>query len=376
MSTAIDTAFNTPGIEIRPPRFNCPTGNCTWPTYSTLGVCHQCQDVSYLLQYICKNNTSLNSPSGELESTSPCGFKVNNTFIAGWSGSPGFRQVTSLSTIIVDTFESPPEFAPFFNSTSFSNATLPIADFYVGFTPGGPSAVLRNQTPVLVECLLTWCAKTLETQFSNGLLQENVVNTVTIQPGTRDENGSTESIASLGSNSTFEILNQTTQLLRDWILNDLPPYLYQDPDFDFVSSAGIWQFHQEAPYAFEPHLDDITRAITNDMKSRAAGTTPIIGTAWEIERFVSIRWAWITLPVASHTGSLILIWATIWKSHKSDARVWKSSSLAILLHGLSEETQQCIDSTSSSSQVEAIAAKMNVQLSSRKGMLVWSRHER
>ncbi|KAF1945644.1 hypothetical protein EJ02DRAFT_35144 [Clathrospora elynae] len=153
MVSAIDTAFNTPEIKIRSSKAAYPTGNCTWPPYSTVVVCHQCKDVSYLLQYICKNHTTLNIPGMPDGAADPCGFKVNDTLI------------------VVDTFDSPHQFGPFLNTTIFANATLPIADFYVGYTPGGPSAVMRNQTPVLVECLFTWCAKTIQAQSDNVVLQ-------------------------------------------------------------------------------------------------------------------------------------------------------------------------------------------------------------
>jgi hypothetical protein len=366
MTAAIDSAFNTPDIPTRPSTATCVTGDCTWPLYSTLGVCHQCQDVSQLLEYQCKNHTKLGGTQGS-DVPDSCGFKAFNTFMVGTSGALGFRTVTSLSTMIVNTFNSPNQFSPFWNTTNFSKATLPIADFYVGYTPGGPSAVLRNQTPVLVECLLTWCAKTLEVHFSNGALNESVVDFVTIQPDVLDANVSAPVVASLGANTTFTIVNQTTQSLRDWILSDLPPFLSQDPDYPFGLFQGMWQFHQVPPYDLDGYLSNITTAITNNMKSRVSGTIPIEGTAWASERFVQVRWAWITLPGISLVGSLILICATILKEKETSAPVWKSSSLATLLHGLSEDTQRSIDPDISTSQTEAVSTKLRVRLSSGKG---------
>jgi hypothetical protein len=368
MSAAIDGAFNTPEISIRSSTATCSTGNCTWPLYPTLGVCHDCEDVSHLLEYFCKNHTSLDIaaiPRGALD---PCGFRVNNTFVVGLDGDLGFRQATSLSTVFVDTFNASLTFGgPFWNTTIFSNYTLPIADFYIGYIPGGPPAVLRNETPVLVECLLSWCAKTLEARFENGSLEESVVGTITIQPDTMDETGSSPVVAVLGSNTTFTIANQTTQNLRDWILSNLPPVLSQDPNFPFVSDVGMWQFHQVPPYDLDGYLSNLTTAITNNMKSRVAGTVPIEGTAWKSERFVQVRWEWITLPAVSLLGSLILICATVLKGRKTNAPVWKTSTLAILLHGLSEDTQRIIDSDISSSQTEAVSTQLRVRLSSGRG---------
>ena len=36
---------------------SCPTGNCTWAPYKTLGVCSKCADVSDLLTFTCLNTT-------------------------------------------------------------------------------------------------------------------------------------------------------------------------------------------------------------------------------------------------------------------------------------------------------------------------------
>ena len=83
------------------------------------------------------------------------GYKVNDTFVTGVEGNLGFRKVTSLSTLVVETFDFESSGNHFWNTTAFHNSTLPILDFYIAYTPGGPEAALRNQTPVLLECLLT-----------------------------------------------------------------------------------------------------------------------------------------------------------------------------------------------------------------------------
>jgi hypothetical protein len=155
MTLVIDTVLNTPDIDIRPSKAQCSTANCTWPTYSTLGVGHTCQDVSYLLQYICENNTDLDLPHQTVKASDPCGYKVNNTFVTGVQGNLGFRKVTSLSTVVVDTLDIMSAGSTYWNTTAFNNSTLPILDFYIAYTPGGPEAAFRNQTPVLLECLLT-----------------------------------------------------------------------------------------------------------------------------------------------------------------------------------------------------------------------------
>jgi hypothetical protein len=86
--------------------------------------------------------------------SNPRGFRVNNTFVTGSIGDVGFPYVTNLTTYIVDTFNASLTFgatgAPFWTTTMFSKSAPPIAEFYLSYTPGGPPAVLRNETPVFV----------------------------------------------------------------------------------------------------------------------------------------------------------------------------------------------------------------------------------
>ena len=64
---------------------SCPTGNCTFDDFSTLAVCHKCEDVSYFLRYICTDNATFGMDSAEAVGgiTNPCGFQVNETFLVG-----------------------------------------------------------------------------------------------------------------------------------------------------------------------------------------------------------------------------------------------------------------------------------------------------
>ncbi|KAH9864234.1 hypothetical protein J1614_010168 [Plenodomus biglobosus] len=44
------------GAGMRPEiPLSCPTSNCTWPLYETLGFCSQCIDISSLLNFACMN---------------------------------------------------------------------------------------------------------------------------------------------------------------------------------------------------------------------------------------------------------------------------------------------------------------------------------
>ncbi|KAK4148397.1 hypothetical protein C8A00DRAFT_39041 [Chaetomidium leptoderma] len=53
-ANAITSLFLPTQEVLSQPRFNCPTGNCTWAPFSTLGFCPTCADVSSQLNRTCK----------------------------------------------------------------------------------------------------------------------------------------------------------------------------------------------------------------------------------------------------------------------------------------------------------------------------------
>ncbi|KAF2800629.1 hypothetical protein K505DRAFT_355590 [Melanomma pulvis-pyrius CBS 109.77] len=367
MTLAIDSTIITPNLTHTSADSICPTGNCTWPSFSSLGVCHQCQDVSHLLEYQC-DYSHLDTTQGATSTYNGCGFKVNQTFVIG---SSGFRHgmVTSLSTIFVHTGKNATDQGPFWNSTVFGNATLPIIDFYIAYTPGGPPATQRNETPIMLECLLSWCVQTLSSSTTEGIFREEAVESLLVQPETRqDEFGYPPIAVTTTDNNTFQIGNGTTDLLHNKLKDKFPYYIYRSNESISSPYPGIWEFHRNAPYDFEPCLDNITAVITNNLRSRAKGTKAIVGTSWSMEQFVDIRWVWISLPAALLIGSLVLVCATVLQSRKNNTAAWKSSALATLLHGLTEEARGRFDPNSSPSQIEAISEKLRVKLVSNGGI--------
>jgi hypothetical protein len=82
------------------PQF-CPTTRCTWANYSTLGVCHKCQDMSRLVVPYCSKDT-LQMPGGaSFGAAYPCGYRMNNTMVTGISGNIGYRYAPSSADQVV-----------------------------------------------------------------------------------------------------------------------------------------------------------------------------------------------------------------------------------------------------------------------------------
>jgi hypothetical protein len=60
----------------------------------------------------------------------------------------------------------------------------------------------------------------------------------------------------------------------------------------------------------------------------------VYGTASRVETFVQVQWQWLTLPTTLVGMSIIFLGGTMMMNESKHALAWKSSSLALLFHGL------------------------------------------
>ncbi|KAH7118815.1 hypothetical protein B0J11DRAFT_617129 [Dendryphion nanum] len=378
----VESAFKSNNETTKPAPSSCPSGNCTWPLYSTLGLCHECKDLSHLVQYSC-DNTSLIADKkiwlfgGIL--TYFCGYTLNDSMVTGMHGYKSsevlYLNAFSVGAIARNTGSSRQHGGSntYWNSTFFADAKFPVMNFYVAYTPGGPVEAVNNRTPVLVECLMSWCTKTIKSVHSEGVLYEEIVDSLTIQP--KEDvyvNGTGETIPisfTTKDKRTMTIQNGTTQFLRKQLAAQLFLKLGDASSGTFYNITGFWGFHQKPPYDINPYLDNVTTALTNVFRSRVQETEMVEGVAWGPEVYVSIRWAWLSLPALLLLQSLVLVFVTIWKSRSKPSESWKSSALCTLLHGLTEEGRDQFGSMLPISEKEAASQKVLVKLASHNGSM-------
>jgi hypothetical protein len=152
------------GISIsQEPSFDCPSGNCTWGTYETLGVCSSCEDVSNKAQRSCKLDDNLN--------TIYCDYNLPSEGIS-----------ITLSTVMVTPTSDVAAGGTIFNSTAVSLGLSSRAFIRIGILrvdldeyaqmrehPGSYTDVPKS----LHVCELAWCLKKYESaEVNNGVLKE------------------------------------------------------------------------------------------------------------------------------------------------------------------------------------------------------------
>ncbi|KAH7093058.1 hypothetical protein FB567DRAFT_162595 [Paraphoma chrysanthemicola] len=163
----------------------CPTSSCTWPPYQTLGICSKCTDASSLLSHACIDTTvdwtsKLNATTSLYPNATVCGYFLNATsesavlmsgYIRGQSGQPEGEALLMRTLPLVT---NPLRESLWGGSIHFKNFRDPIIDVLIS-SSWNKSAVHANTPPVLHECVLNWCVKTIESSYLYGTYRENVI---------------------------------------------------------------------------------------------------------------------------------------------------------------------------------------------------------
>ncbi|KAE9972415.1 hypothetical protein BLS_004043 [Venturia inaequalis] len=364
---------NRLGSDVLPAPVFCPSDDCRWPSFQTLAVCSQCEDVSQYLTFGClqdpgdwKADYARKANATDYPKSTSCGYFLNATsdapmLMSGYSvsdvtadGVPG--EALAARTLNLHDFDSGVKYWD--GSLRFKSKKVPIMDFLTAGIPDGDSPYV-NSTPIAMECVLKWCVKTIESTFVNGDLSEKVIstfenNTQTI-PDRLEWNASqnrlnrfyhNESLTPSDQDTTFSVSNQTTLEFALALSSVSPasltttnltaPYRlkYQILTGQPTKSILTNFTAMRPPENVTANVEKLAAALTDVMRSNQKSTEPVFGTG-SFEVFIHVRYGWLTLPLIIVVATLVFLVATIRKASREQAGIWKTSSLATLMHGLS-----------------------------------------
>ncbi|KAF2201659.1 hypothetical protein GQ43DRAFT_486696 [Delitschia confertaspora ATCC 74209] len=369
MGQVITGQFMLIGEPVREPPSQCSTGNCTFPEYSSLSVCHQCVDLSYTLEYVCANYTRLELTGSSTSTSHPCGYKLNGTLLVGTTDFHKNHTIVLSAFAVGDDMKTD----VYWNSTTFADFTFPIIDFYLAYTPGGPEETRKNSTPVMINCLLSWCIKTYQARHISGVLHETATKAVLYNPEPGFLPSATNSSASYNEvsittsdNKTYTVPNGTTKSIRTKLRQSMPTFI-SSYDGGPNNIVGVWNFLLQPPYDFASELENLTTEMTSAMRRKRSGSQEIHGTVWTPQSYVKVEWVWVSLPVGLLFGSLVFLLFTILKSRRQGIGAWKSSALSMLLYGINGEARRKFDVAKKTSEIEAMSKVVRVKLAERKG---------
>lgn len=331
----------------------CPSGNCTWPEFESLGFCSQCIDVAKLVQMTCTDdvgwNCTISFPTGQSANVNndQGNGDVPTYLMASWilnyipgsllptlSGTiPGFGEV---STYAQGTF------------AGFTNPVLAMGR--VVMDPSAYSAGTSIEGAFIngtaTECALTLCAKSLKLSEQSGKTSLQVVHTLpggyTTYSGA-DSGYPNASFIHLPYSKDFESSSNVT---FPTALSGLVDYA----SFYLTGNVTVLQGESLSGYGSDANTIDAVNAIQNftDFMDRLAASltvafleqtganivSPMTGSLGAIEQYIHVRWAWLSLPAAVIALGISFLIMTIAETDRLKIKIWKTSSLALLYHGL------------------------------------------
>ena len=94
------------------------------------------------------------------------------------------------------------------------------------------------------------------------------------------------------------------------------------------------------------------------------------GKAWRQETYIKVRWAFLTLPLLVLVATLALLAAAVRGSMGKGAKIWKSSSLALLFHEVCLGEKTATSSMSANSPGNVSISTKSVDWKTRSVMLM------
>ncbi|TPX21344.1 hypothetical protein DIZ76_015300 [Coccidioides immitis] len=309
----------------------CPTGNCTWPTYYTLGACAGVADLTSQLKSTCPD---------KIGSIDTCEYTLPNDVTLAKDKN---MIITNGKAMTFTGLNEP--VAHFFMVYKDLNATYGSGggnnyydwDFYIGANA--------------LECAIRFCVLSVNTTVTQGQPHTELTEVRTnashrnpftlskvwfelwLEPEDQDmayiiPQGSREAITTW----TYDVFNGTsTQGSR-------ARNLYTSDVAQVFAAAMQMRPRSERKAAVSNIMRNIASSMTNNIRTYGDGDFAM-GSSLSAEVFVSVQWEWLTLPLALIGLSLIVLVSTLAKARHLGAKVWKSSSLAILL-GFNVDTRK------------------------------------
>ncbi|KAK5046366.1 hypothetical protein LTR84_008167 [Exophiala bonariae] len=366
--------------DISKMKFNCPSGNCTWPELTTLGVCSQCFNVTDSLEESCgKTDIEYIAPNGDGNSNSTASVPYCNYTL------PNGLQLHGISNDMVIAIQNSGNWN---NSIHFSdsNNTIGVLSSIKStwtslpaqwdFLNSGMVFATAPDAWTATECALSYCVQKYNTSVERGALTEKLLDTyfdsyidadrpdtIVFHPTPSWTNTSEEGNSNIyvaGAIAGFrEFFNKqfTGQQNKS-------QYSITSGNSDFAIISNDMEFSN-----FTDLFASIAKSVTDNMRSSPYAesraeegmTWTSTGVSFQDRPHVQVRWAWIAFPSTLLGLALILLLGTIVTSAREKTLLWKGNSLAAFAHPLAGNVRDKISGISGPRDMALKAEKLQVQ---------------
>ena len=246
-----------------------------------------------------------------------------------------------------------------------------------------------NYNPWATQCTLAYCLQTFNSSVINGVITENVTQTIANSSVVDivHTNASVPVSLTAPDNTTYIIGEGAMLGIKSWFgtlfgsgsatRNDSLTSSTRSDDTVVVNlTVGIssgttyfdsdiiqtfyWDYYEYAT-GLEDAISDLATSMTVAFRS-FNGAVPVKGQAFTFETYVHVRWAWITLPVLVVVLTGFFLAAAIFRSSRTKTKLWKSSALAMLFYGLDGEARKVFKRPGSLEEKKMWAKRVRVKL--------------
>ena len=312
--------------------FKCPTGNCTWPQFSTLAACGQCAVLSEQVQKSCNSDGSdcvWALPNGASLDPSSAVFSLQSSFPDGTGSMP---------------------YAELFEVT------------YMGLqSTSDEKAFDAESAPWARRCSVEYCVQDLLTQVQHSTLSQtiaqNYTNSSTVSITAALAAGQEVPLMISSSNKTFTVgmpalLANQVWFAKNFLNGSISAHTATQLSSDrantvinitgdsstaslnggqqglLLASYWYWTSSSNAT-GLDLMMSEIAQSMTNAFRA-SGGAVPVRGTAFELDTFIHVRWPWIALPALVLLCTTFFLLAAILTNRKSGTKLWKGSALNML----------------------------------------------
>ncbi len=328
----------------------CSSGNCTWPDgYHSLAVCNECANIT----------NRVNKKCGPV----PYGFQgqmCNYTLPSSLNISIGEESgLLSAKTGM-----------PLIALNDTRGAIYTFSAIYARDESD------TFQDPFAIECVLSYCAQRYTADVTAGSFTERVVDiwhadASVVDGGVEDYvlRPPVSFVRGLKPFTNLTLSSLSTNAIGVWFPGLFDGSAHSGIDYEVSYSSDTMQALFKAPN-MSLLFDNLATAMTNNMRQKwvsevsgLPGGAPAHGIAWRTETYVRVYWAWMALPIALLALTLVFLIATMTQNHRCKVMAWKSSSLAVLLHGVTDEDQRTFGGPlTQSREMNELAKGVAVQL--------------
>lgn len=339
----------------QPSQLLCTTGNCTFDTGTTLGVCAGCRDIPGPYEVLCSDILG--------------GYSCDYTLLDGVHlQAQAVRWFDDLVQTRWNSTLSQP-------SNNFSTLPINAKDRRATLTRLQaiqlPQTISDKEDPDVkgklslakaFECQFSFCVKTYpQFNITHGEMwlpvpqEDYLINDQVHYSITKNMNVTVfdtmvrNSSFTKGTDSTKYKLNPfdrstlSLYLARmfdiGWYADGIATGRKADPDNyrgePYISAA----MNAGRELANSPNLDATVKAIAEGMTEAirtSRNGTKVFGKAYETKTMIKIRWAWMAYPIVLTLISTVLLISMILRTRGKGTRIWKNSSLALLIHSLQD----------------------------------------